>query len=730
MPWSPDRRLTIGNGNYTLELTADGRSFARSHRVGDQPPELDLTRRSDDRLQLAGKFVYLREAGRRRRLVVAGLAAPAPCRRHLRGRAALAAQPAARQRPRRRARRGRGRDHARGDRRALAAAARPTTATARARSSWSPTRSWRSHRGTPTAARRPTTPCTSAPASCARWVRSSPATGTSSRARRPHGGYPFAREVAFHAAGGADGSTVALTGYQDARPCFIGRGTLAAPDGLGVRPDARPRRRGPALLLRPDRQPAAARSSCRHAARPSCAWSTAMPPTRRWPPPRSPATCASPKPDPAKLDAGLRSARGRSTAACARPVTRPCPTASRPTARSWSSPARPRGPGTMSWPTRWAMVPSPRTTARSSPSPATPSRTRSPPATWTRCRSRSRPAPSTSSTSPRAGSTAPATRRSATPTPLYETVFGHGYATFTMQRDGLELELTVFVPPDEPVEIRLLTIRNRTGEPRRFRVVPYFEMALAEVPRDTRWLPAGAHRYRRARPTTSPTRATISARAGRSSSPPWPWSTRSMSATASWAGRSATSPTPTSSRTAAPTTRRATTAAGSPASPAPSRCRRTARRRSRSRWVRRPTSHGAELLAERHATLAVAEHALAETRRFWAGTLGDLRVETSQPAFDRLVNDWLPYQLLTARLWGRCGPSQRGGAFGFRDQLQDVLPLFAIRPDLARRQILLHAAPAVPGRRRAAVVASRPPAAAPAWARATTPPTRICGCPT
>ena len=79
--------------------------------------------------------------------------------------------------------------------------------------------------------------------------------------------------------------------------------------------------------------------------------------------------------------------------------------------------------------------------------------------------------------------------------------------------------------------------------------------------------------------------------------------------------------------------------------------------------------------------------------------------ETNQPAFDRLVNDWLPYQLLTARLWGRCGPSQRGGAFGFRDQLQDVLPLFAIRPDLARRQILLHARPAVPGGRCAAMVA-------------------------
>ena len=113
----------------------------------------------------------------------------------------------------------------------------------------------------------------------------------------------------------------------------------------------------------------------------------------------------------------------------------------------------------------------------------------------------------------------------------------------------------------------------------------------------------------------------------------------------------------------------------------------------------------------------------------WADTLGELRVETNQPAFDRLVNDWLPYQLLTARLWGRCGPNQRGGAFGFRDQLQDVLPLFAIaarpRPpaDPAARP------PAVPRGRRAAVVAPGRQPAGPASAPATAPRIRISGCP-
>ena len=208
LPWSPDRRL------HDRQRQLHAGAHRRRPQLRPQPPRRRPAARARPHPPLRRPAAARRQVRLPARaagdgaLVVAGLAAPAPCRRHLRGRAALAAQPAARQRPRRRARRSRGRDHARGDRRALAAAARPTTATGHARSSWSPTRSWRSHPGTPTAARRPTTRCMSAPASCARWVRSSPATATSSRGKAPHGGYPFAREVAFHAAGGADGSTV------------------------------------------------------------------------------------------------------------------------------------------------------------------------------------------------------------------------------------------------------------------------------------------------------------------------------------------------------------------------------------------------------------------------------------------------------------------------------------------------------------------------------------------
>ncbi|MBE7203047.1 MAG: glycosyl transferase family 36, partial [Parafilimonas terrae] len=86
-----------------------------------------------------------------------------------------------------------------------------------------------------------------------------------------------------------------------------------------------------------------------------------------------------------------------------------------------------------------------------------------------------------------------------------------------------------------------------------------------------------------------------------------------------------------------------------------------------------------------------ARAALSGARAWWKERLGAIKVETNNPAFDRMVNHWLPYQALAARIWGRTGPNQRGGAFGYRDQLQDVLPFLFLDPRLARRQIVLHA---------------------------------------
>lgn len=82
---------------------------------------------------------------------------------------------------------------------------------------------------------------------------------------------------------------------------------------------------------------------------------------------------------------------------------------------------------------------------------------------------------------------------------------------------------------------------------------------------------------------------------------------------------------------------------------------------------------------------------LDKVKAFWLHTLETVQVLTPDPALNILSNGWLNYQTLACRLWGRSGYYQSGGAFGFRDQLQDILSLLYAQPGIARHQILLHA---------------------------------------
>lgn len=86
-----------------------------------------------------------------------------------------------------------------------------------------------------------------------------------------------------------------------------------------------------------------------------------------------------------------------------------------------------------------------------------------------------------------------------------------------------------------------------------------------------------------------------------------------------------------------------------------------------------------------------ADESLEKVKKYWKQTVGTLQIETPDLAVNILANGWLTYQTLSSRLWGRSGFYQSGGAFGFRDQLQDVLSLLYAAPQLARKQILLSA---------------------------------------
>lgn len=92
--------------------------------------------------------------------------------------------------------------------------------------------------------------------------------------------------------------------------------------------------------------------------------------------------------------------------------------------------------------------------------------------------------------------------------------------------------------------------------------------------------------------------------------------------------------------------------------------------------------------------LAGPESARAELERVkasWRERLWAIRLRTPDDSFDTIMNGWLLYQTIACRLWARSAYYQAGGAYGFRDQLQDCMALLNIWPELSRDQILLHA---------------------------------------
>ncbi len=101
----------------------------------------------------------------------------------------------------------------------------------------------------------------------------------------------------------------------------------------------------------------------------------------------------------------------------------------------------------------------------------------------------------------------------------------------------------------------------------------------------------------------------------------------------------------------------------------------------------------ARSLVEKYRHLPTVHESLADVRRFWREMLSGLAVQTPDDAVNLMANGWLAYQAISCRLWGRTAYYQTGGAYGYRDQLQDSLVWLLLgQPKRTLEQIRLHAA--------------------------------------
>jgi cyclic beta-1,2-glucan synthetase len=100
------------------------------------------------------------------------------------------------------------------------------------------------------------------------------------------------------------------------------------------------------------------------------------------------------------------------------------------------------------------------------------------------------------------------------------------------------------------------------------------------------------------------------------------------------------------------------------------------------------TEAEARRLADRLRAVPGAAAAALRTVEAWETRLTAITVSTPDPSFDLLINRWSLYQALSCRMWARMGLYQSSGAYGFRDQLQDVMAFLYAEPDVAREHIL------------------------------------------
>jgi cellobiose phosphorylase len=282
----------------------------------------------------------------------------------------------------------------------------------------------------------------------------------------------------------------------------------------------------------------------------------------------------------------------------------------------------------------------------------------------------------------------PLPARGATP---YVIRHGFGYTVFEHTENGIACELWIYVAMDAPVKLAVLKLRNVSGRPRRVSATGYWEWVLGDLRQKTLLhvqtevdLRTGALLARNHYNTEFPDRiAFIDVSDG----------TRTVTGDRKeFLGRNGSLAQPAALKRARLSGR---TGAGLDPCGAVQVAFDLADGQERETSFRLGIGRNAgevHHLIQRFRRADASRAALEGVWAYWNRTLGSVNVDTPDPAVNVLANGWLLYQTLSCRLWGRTGFYQSGGAYGFRDQLQDVMALVHAEPALTREHLLRAAA--------------------------------------
>jgi cellobiose phosphorylase len=273
------------------------------------------------------------------------------------------------------------------------------------------------------------------------------------------------------------------------------------------------------------------------------------------------------------------------------------------------------------------------------------------------------------------------------PTP-YISRHGFGYSVFEHAEGGIRSELWVYVALDAPIKFAVLKVRNQSGRPRRLSVTGYAEWVLGDLrPKTSAQVMTEIDPISRALFARNHYNTEFAGRVGFFAADA-PTQTVTCDR-AEFLGRNGSLRSPAAMSRARLSGKVGVALDPCAAIQVPFELADEQEREFVFTLGVGQDADDATSLVRRFCDSGAARTALETVWQYWSHTLGAVQVETPDTSLNTLTNGWLVYQALACRLWGRSSHYQPGGAFGFRDQLQDVMALIHAQPRLVREHLLL-----------------------------------------